>query len=436
MKKTILLVFTISVTINIFSQNTYVPDDNFESKLIELGYDSGPLDDYVLTSAVNQITTLSLSQSQIQNMTGIEDFTSLKELDCSLNGGLINLNLSSLLQLEKFTCNDNWMDSFDFSNNTKLTHVSIKLNNFDQIDFSNNVDLVSINCEWNQLTNLNVSNCVNLEYLNCSKNHITNLSLQLNTKLKFLYCEVNSLNTLSTSYNPELIILDCNRNELVNINIENSPKLKYLNCINNELQSINTNAATLLEQLYISWNHITHIDVTQNSELIKLDIQDNDIEILNLSNNSHLNYLQAMHNNLKFVDLRNENNQYLSTSSLDLNNNDSLHCVLVDDALYSNLNWVNSAPQITFSEECYYLGTNEKNDIKLSIYPNPVIDIVTITTTKETKFTLLNMNGQIIQSRAMPSGDNCIDLSALAKGLYIITVHNNNNTITKHLSKL
>lgn len=31
---------------------TYVPDDNFEQALIDLGYDSGPLDDYVFSHSL------------------------------------------------------------------------------------------------------------------------------------------------------------------------------------------------------------------------------------------------------------------------------------------------------------------------------------------------------------------------------------------------
>lgn len=44
-----------------FSQNTYVPDDNFEQALIDLGYDSGALDDYVLTANINTVTALDVS---------------------------------------------------------------------------------------------------------------------------------------------------------------------------------------------------------------------------------------------------------------------------------------------------------------------------------------------------------------------------------------
>ena len=42
-----------------FGQLTYVPDDNFEQALINLGYDN-VLDDYVTTSNINTVTYLSV----------------------------------------------------------------------------------------------------------------------------------------------------------------------------------------------------------------------------------------------------------------------------------------------------------------------------------------------------------------------------------------
>jgi len=44
-----LLITVIITTTFGFSQTTYVPDDNFEQALIDLGYDD-VLDDYVLTA--------------------------------------------------------------------------------------------------------------------------------------------------------------------------------------------------------------------------------------------------------------------------------------------------------------------------------------------------------------------------------------------------
>ena len=62
-----------------FGQQTYVPDDNFEQKLINLGYDTGPLDDFVPTANISSVINLFIGSSNISDLTGIEDFASLSD---------------------------------------------------------------------------------------------------------------------------------------------------------------------------------------------------------------------------------------------------------------------------------------------------------------------------------------------------------------------
>jgi hypothetical protein len=59
-----ILIILISVTLN--AQNTYVPDDNFEQELINMGYDD-VLDDYVATANINTISFLNISYADFSN---------------------------------------------------------------------------------------------------------------------------------------------------------------------------------------------------------------------------------------------------------------------------------------------------------------------------------------------------------------------------------
>ena len=63
---------------------TYVPDDNFEQALIDLGYDD-VLDDHVVTDSINSVTFLDVSNDSISDLTGIQDFTALTRLECNDN---------------------------------------------------------------------------------------------------------------------------------------------------------------------------------------------------------------------------------------------------------------------------------------------------------------------------------------------------------------
>ena len=53
------------------AQKTYVPDNNFEQALIDLGYDD-VLDDSVLTASIDTVTSLSIMSMGITDLTGIE----------------------------------------------------------------------------------------------------------------------------------------------------------------------------------------------------------------------------------------------------------------------------------------------------------------------------------------------------------------------------
>ena len=156
MKKNTLLVFLCISAIG-FSQNTYVPDDNFEQALIDQGYDSGPLDDYVPTANIINITGLSISNKGISDLTGIEDFTALDNLLC-WNNNLTTIDLSQNLALQGLKINGNQLTSLDVSNNTALISLKCYNNLISTLDLSNNPNLDEVRCENNQLTELDVQN--------------------------------------------------------------------------------------------------------------------------------------------------------------------------------------------------------------------------------------------------------------------------------------
>lgn len=79
-----------------FAQYTPIPDANFEQALIDFGIDSGPIDGQVLTSSAASVISLNISTRGITNLTGIQDFVSLKELYCVQNP-IFTLDLSKIL---------------------------------------------------------------------------------------------------------------------------------------------------------------------------------------------------------------------------------------------------------------------------------------------------------------------------------------------------
>ena len=120
-KITLLLIFSLC-NILLQAQTTYVPDDNFEQALIDLGYDSGPLDDYVPTANINTVTSLNVSNKGISDLTGIEAFSTLEVLNCT----------------------HNLLTSIDVTQNTALIQLSTEFNNLIGLDVTQNTALTNL----------------------------------------------------------------------------------------------------------------------------------------------------------------------------------------------------------------------------------------------------------------------------------------------------
>ena len=112
MKKGLLLLLCLPLIT--LAQQTYVPDDNFEQALINLGYDF-VLDDNVETTAIDTVNSLYVNGLGISDLTGIEDFTVLTELFCYSNQ-LVFLNLSNNTQLFEVSCGSNQLTYIDLRN--------------------------------------------------------------------------------------------------------------------------------------------------------------------------------------------------------------------------------------------------------------------------------------------------------------------------------
>ena len=202
-----------------FGQFTYVPDDNFEQALINLGYDN-ILDDYVTTANINTVTFLAVNSNGIFNLTGIEDFTALTSLFCNSNG-LTSLDISQNTTLSTLSCSSNQLTSLDVSQNTALTYLFCSGNQLNSLDVSNNTALTFLSSNQNQLTSLDVSNNPFLEELGCSMNQITNLDVTQNTNLLNMGCSHNLITELDVSACSLLYSLQCQNNNLNTLDLRN-----------------------------------------------------------------------------------------------------------------------------------------------------------------------------------------------------------------------
>ena len=167
-----------------FGQLTYVPDDNFEQALINLGYDN-VLDDYVLTANINTIQTLYVINQNIYDLTGIEDFTNLIELACDSNQ-LTSLDVSASTALISLYCNYNQLTSLD-ANNPALKMLSCANNQLISLFINTTNALTTLHCANNQLTNLDISDKLDLRDLYCHSNQLISLDIRNGNNTNFYH---------------------------------------------------------------------------------------------------------------------------------------------------------------------------------------------------------------------------------------------------------
>ena len=137
-------------------QKTYIPDDNFEQELINLGYDDF-LDDSVITANISVVNQLFVDNLNIDNLTGIEAFISLKTLNCNYNN-LTTLDLSNNIELTSIDCAHNQITFINVINNEELIMLGAENNLLSSIDVSNNTNLINLICYSNQLMSADVRN--------------------------------------------------------------------------------------------------------------------------------------------------------------------------------------------------------------------------------------------------------------------------------------
>ena len=168
-------------------ETTEIPDSNFEIYLESIGAGNGVTgDNKVSASAIQALTTLDVSGQSITNLSGIEEFTALTNLNCSTNE-LTSLDVSTL------------------------------------------VNLTDLDCSYNDIGELSVIKNLELVNLNCSANQIAELNTLSNSKLENLNCEVNAIEYLDLVNNSRLTKLSCNDNALVGLNIKNGNNSRISN---------------------------------------------------------------------------------------------------------------------------------------------------------------------------------------------------------------
>ncbi|WP_178987860.1 T9SS type A sorting domain-containing protein [Winogradskyella schleiferi] len=354
---------------------TYVPDDNFEQALIDLGYDSGPLNDYVLTANIVDLASLEVNGNAIIDLTGIEDFAALQTLYCS-NNAIVELDLSSNSNLLEVDCSDNLLTDLDLTNNIALLTLNCSFNTISTLDLTANTNLSDLNISNNTLTSFLPSDLLSLQVFNCNNNSIVTLDFQQNQNLTSISCESNLLETLNIKNgqnavltnlnainNPNLLCIETDNGTvptgatwnidataqfavncffgetyvpddnfeqaLIDIGYDSGPlndyvftenieEITFLNVSGREISDVTgLEAFVALTTLNVEDNTISNVDLGNNLSLVNLDVSDNLLDILEISLLTNLTKLDVSNNSLSQINF----DTNLSLDDINVSNN-------------------------------------------------------------------------------------------------------------------
>lgn len=169
-----------------------IPDANFKAALISanagngIALDNGG-DDIVIDTNGNgtieqdeaeEVRELYITSLNIANLEGIQYFTNLRVLNCSVNN-LTILDAAVLLpEIRELSCAHNSLTSLYVAGLEQLRVLQCQNNSITDIDFTGLEYLTSVNCSYNLLTQLDFSGCPELTDFSCSDNDITVINIK------------------------------------------------------------------------------------------------------------------------------------------------------------------------------------------------------------------------------------------------------------------
>jgi hypothetical protein len=184
---------------------TQIPDPNFEQSLLNQSIDSdGVLNGEVFTSDIYRLINLDISNQNIENITGIQDFKSLQTLDCSFNTNLTTINVDKNTSLTALIANNASLNTLNTSFNEELRFLSVRQNNLKSLDVSNNPALETLDISnptidifpRNEIVDLDLTSNVVLTSVIAFNSHLSKLNIQNGNN--------TSITEFSTLKNPNL----------------------------------------------------------------------------------------------------------------------------------------------------------------------------------------------------------------------------------------
>ena len=377
-------------------------------------------DGEVSVSEAQNIENIDLYYLPFTDLEGLQFFTNVKTIN-ALNGLATTFNFPQLVNLEKLVFNafsgQQTLIDFNVSSNLNLKELELYAGNAAVVDLSNNINLRELRIYDGSADQiLNLDNLVNLRKLtyfgNISTLNISDCVRLIEIYINYISAPDIALSSLDLTNQPLLINLNISNSNITTLDLSANQNLESVFVQGNQLQSINFGNLLYVRTLYCEDNQITSLDLNNFQNLNVLSCSNNNLTELKLKNFRIEEFVNFSGNpNLQYVCCDSEQRVYIQNQALLSGNFDT---IVDSDCVSEGI-----------------LGTETVENLqdKISLFPNPTQDYVTISNvgTIESN-TLFDLNGRVI--KVINGGSNRIDVSDLENGIYFVNIKTNNTLET------
>lgn len=448
-----------------FSQNVNIPDNYFKEFLIlikvtehyakdldgnytkvdingdgEIQFSEAENISYLATTYQNNIIDITgieafknLSELNIEHTTKLKNLplsnnTKLKKIKGLYNQSLESININNCLLLEDLDLFDTKINSVDLSNNPGLKKLVIT-GNYNTLDLSKNINIEEIRIGSDNLIHLNLDNCNRLSKIRIDSDNLAAFNFSPLVGLQSIVFATTKMSSIDFSSSPVTDIsfwYDASNVSSLLLPAQNS-NLKSVNIPTN-VNFVDLSKSLNLEYFSISNNKITNLDFSKNLKLRTIHINSSNlISDIDVSQNISLEMLNVFRlPNLSSISLKNGKQQTFGEGFLEC---PKLTYVCCDESEKSY--FINKNIQ-TVVTDCL-LATQENNLISdFKIYPNPVSDFLYFNKKVET-VKLFDIQGKLIISKTINSFN--LNISTLKDGVYILEVLSGKNKSSQKFIK-
>ena len=472
-----------------------IPDANFKNYLLNnIAINTNGDTEIQCDEAAVYSGAILVSNLGIQDLTGIERFFDITELNCS----------------------DNLLTSINVTANTDLSILNVSNNQLASLNSAQNTQLIDLFCFGNVITSLDVSSNINIEELDVSTNQLSNLDLSALSNLDKLVCGFNQITNLDVSANSVLTQVSCENNNLFELNVANGNNTNFLSSVFNATSNANLDCIKVDDALYsaANWtsidsqtsfdescnciitipdaifkaylvgnsnintnsdseiqcseaslytggigiggqsiqdltgiesfpnivslqafsNALTTVDLSQNTKLTQLLLENNGALSGQLDLSAMLQLRDFKANNTLISEINVANGSNSSFTRFQSVGNAALTCVQIDSGFTPSVsNGWQVSNSSAYSVSCFSLNVDAFEIERISIYPNPSTSELNIEMTQSLKHVMIY---SLLGAKVLKSNSKTINTTNLKSGIYIIKIEDENgNVSTKRFIK-